>query len=98
MGLILLSIERMLKLQFSMARKFTLQPLHRYDVKPPEKTAQAEYYVWRNMSAENLSTQAGLDPGPSGSPIWYSTNAPHLHLISELNCGSMYILFVKFHH
>ncbi len=37
MGLILRSIERMLKMQFSMARKFTLQPLHRYDVKPPEK-------------------------------------------------------------
>jgi hypothetical protein len=39
------SIERMLKMQFSMARKFTLQPLRRYDVKPPEKTAQAYYYV-----------------------------------------------------
>jgi hypothetical protein len=24
-------------MQFSMARKFTLQPLHRYDIKPPEK-------------------------------------------------------------
>jgi hypothetical protein len=41
MGLILRSIERMLKMQFSMARNFTLQPLRRYDVKPPEKTAQA---------------------------------------------------------
>jgi hypothetical protein len=41
MGLILRSIERMLKMQFSMARKFTLQPLRRYNVKPPEKTAQA---------------------------------------------------------
>jgi hypothetical protein len=41
MGLILRSIERMLKMQFSMARKFTLQPLRRYDVKPPKKTAQA---------------------------------------------------------
>jgi hypothetical protein len=41
MGLILRSIERMLKMQFSMARKFTLQPLHRYGVKPPDKTAQA---------------------------------------------------------
>jgi hypothetical protein len=40
MGLILRSVERMLKMQFSMARKFTLQPLRRYDVKPPEKTAQ----------------------------------------------------------
>ncbi len=40
MGLILHSIERMLKIQFSMARKFTLQPLRRYYVKPPEKTAQ----------------------------------------------------------
>jgi hypothetical protein len=37
MGLILRSIERMLKMQFSMARKFTLQPLRRYDVKPPKK-------------------------------------------------------------
>ncbi len=27
----------MLKMQFSMARNFTLQPLRRYDVKPPEK-------------------------------------------------------------
>jgi hypothetical protein len=41
MGLILRSIERMLKMQFSMAHNFTLQPLRRYDVKPPEKTAQA---------------------------------------------------------
>jgi hypothetical protein len=41
MGLILRSIERMLKMQFSIARKFTLQPLRRYDVKPPKKTAQA---------------------------------------------------------
>jgi hypothetical protein len=41
MGLILRSIERMLKMQFSIARKFTLQLLRRYDVKPPEKTAQA---------------------------------------------------------
>jgi hypothetical protein len=41
MGLILRSIERMLKMQFSMARKFMLQPLRRYNVKPPEKIAQA---------------------------------------------------------
>ncbi len=39
MGLKLRSIDRMLKMQFSMARKFTLQPLRRYDAKPPEKTA-----------------------------------------------------------
>ncbi len=32
-------IERMLKMQFSKACKFTLQLLRRYDVKPPEKTA-----------------------------------------------------------
>ncbi len=31
---------QMLKMHFSMARKFTLQPLRIYDVKPPEKTAQ----------------------------------------------------------
>jgi hypothetical protein len=41
MGLILRSIERMLKMQFSMAHKFTLQPLRRYDVKPPKSTGQA---------------------------------------------------------
>ncbi len=41
MDLILRSLERMLKMQFSMARNFTLHPLRRYDVKPPEKTAQA---------------------------------------------------------
>jgi hypothetical protein len=41
MGLILRSIERMLKMQFSIARNFTLQPLRRYDVKTPEKTEQA---------------------------------------------------------
>jgi hypothetical protein len=38
MGLILRSIEQMLKMKFSMARKFTLQPLRRYDVS--QKTAQ----------------------------------------------------------
>jgi hypothetical protein len=37
MSLILRSIERMLKMQFSMARKFTLQPLRRYSVKLPKK-------------------------------------------------------------
>jgi hypothetical protein len=37
MGLILRPIERMLKMQFSMARKFPLPPLHRYDVKPSKK-------------------------------------------------------------
>jgi hypothetical protein len=36
MGLILRPIARMLKMQFFMARNFTLQPLRRYDVKPPE--------------------------------------------------------------
>ena len=41
MGLILCSIERMLKMQFSTARNFTLQPLRSYDVKPAEKTAYA---------------------------------------------------------
>ncbi len=41
MGLILRSIQRMLK----MARNFTLQPIRRYDVKPLEKTAQAQSYV-----------------------------------------------------
>jgi hypothetical protein len=41
MGLKLRSIERMLKMQFSVVRKFTLRPLRRYDVKPPKKTAQA---------------------------------------------------------
>jgi hypothetical protein len=43
MGLILRSIERMLKIQFSIACKFTLQPLRRYDVKPPEK--QNDIYI-----------------------------------------------------
>ena len=37
MGLILRSIERMLKMPFSMAYEFTLQLLRRYDVKCPKK-------------------------------------------------------------
>jgi hypothetical protein len=37
MGLMLRSIERMLKMQFSMTPKFMLEPLRRYDVKPPKK-------------------------------------------------------------
>jgi hypothetical protein len=36
MDLILRPIERMLKMQFSMACKFTLQPLRINNVKPPE--------------------------------------------------------------
>jgi hypothetical protein len=36
MGLILRSLERIPKMQFSMARKFMLQPLGRYDVKLTE--------------------------------------------------------------
>ena len=40
MGLILRSLERRSQMQFSMAHKWMLQPLRRYDVKPPEKTAQ----------------------------------------------------------
>jgi hypothetical protein len=34
MDLILRSIEQRLQIQFSMARKFLLRPLRRYDVKP----------------------------------------------------------------
>jgi hypothetical protein len=41
MGLILRAREQMLKMQFSMARNFTFQPLRRYDKKPPKKTTQA---------------------------------------------------------
>jgi hypothetical protein len=44
MGLKLRFIERMLKLQFSKPRNFTLQPLRRYDVKPPEKTAVLPFF------------------------------------------------------
>ncbi len=36
----------MLKMQFSMACKFTLQPLRKYDVKPPEKT---EWHLYINV-------------------------------------------------
>jgi hypothetical protein len=43
MGFKLRSIERMLKKQFSMARNFSLKPLHRSDVKPPEKTAKRNF-------------------------------------------------------
>jgi len=38
-GLILPSIDRKPSIQFSMANKFKLQPLRRYDVKHTEKTA-----------------------------------------------------------
>jgi hypothetical protein len=40
MDLILRSIEWMLNIQFFMACNFKLQPLCRYDVKPPENTSQ----------------------------------------------------------
>ncbi len=43
MNLILHSIERIPKLQFSMARKFMLQPLRRHDVKINEKTCTVKF-------------------------------------------------------
>ncbi len=98
MGLILRSIERMLKMQFSMARKFTLQPLRRYDVKPPEKQHKRNITFDEPCLQKNLSTHAELEPEVSRSPISYSTNEPHLHLGVILNYKSMYILFVKFRH
>jgi hypothetical protein len=36
-------------MQFSMARKFTLQPLRIYDVKPPEKYRQILTTRWARM-------------------------------------------------
>jgi hypothetical protein len=74
MGLILRSIERMLKMQFSMARKSTLQPLRRYDVKPPEKTAQA-YLMFDAQCLQKTyqhtlgSNQGPLDPQPDTQPM-----------------------------
>ncbi len=55
MGLILRSIERMLKMQFSMARKFTLQPLCRYGVKPSRKNwtniiLRLTCHAWRKVN------------------------------------------------
>ncbi len=44
-GLILRSIERIPKVQFSMGHKFTLHPFHRYDVKLNVKGKQEREFV-----------------------------------------------------
>jgi hypothetical protein len=55
MGLILYSTEQMLKMQFSMARKFTLQPLCRNGVNPPKKNwtniiLRLTCHAWRKVN------------------------------------------------
>jgi hypothetical protein len=69
----------MLNMQFSMGRKFTLQPLRRYDVKPPEKIhmfnitfdmpmpclEKTEQQMWD-------STQRSLDFQPVTLPLRHS--------------------------
>ncbi len=68
MGLILRSIERMLKMQFSMSRKFTLQPLRRYDIKPPKKNATSVIFrlTWHALSKLNNTG------GARSSDLWTS--------------------------
>ncbi len=98
MDLILRSTERMLKMQFSMARKFTLQPLRRYDVKPPEKTEQAYSYVWRDVP-----TYAGFEPGSSGPhanalPIRHNNTCTGIQVIGLYTCfSSNFTTSVIFH-
>ncbi len=80
MGLILRSIERMLKMQFSMSHNFTLQPLRRYDVKPPEKNRTSVILRLTRSAWRKQSAHAGLELFSSGLPDWYSSNAPRSHL------------------
>jgi hypothetical protein len=78
MGLILRSIERMLKMQFSMALKFTLQPLRRYDVKPPEKNRTSvifEAACLQKTDQHRLGANlVPLDPQPVTLPMRHSYN------------------------
>jgi hypothetical protein len=56
-----------------MARKFTLQPLRRYDVKPPEKTAQDLTFEVSCLQKTNQQTpgliQVPLGPQPDTLPM-----------------------------
>ncbi len=52
MGLILRTIERMLQMLFSMARKFMLQLLRRYDEKFSEQNRTKSKFRLRSLLAE----------------------------------------------
>ncbi len=77
MGLILRSIQRMLKMKFSMARKFTLQPLRRYDVKPPGKQHKRNFTFdapcLQKVKEHRMgSKQYPLDSQPETLPMRHS--------------------------
>ncbi len=97
MGLILRSIERMLKMQFSMARRFTLQPLRRYDVKPPKKTAQAycnlpfDMQCYEKTIQHRLdSIQRSLDPQSETLPLRHAYTC---EISNNLNKNKYILLF-----
>ncbi len=82
MGLILRSIERMLKMQFIVARKFMVQLLRWYDVKPPKKTKC-------NIMFEAPSLQQSYEQ------MLDSNQGPLAH---SSKLWDQYNLFVKFHY
>ncbi len=72
----------MLKMQFSMASNFTLQPLRRYDMKPTQKTPHALVYIWRDMPDEKNNTRWARTY-VLWIPAWYSSTEPLSHLRTD---------------
>jgi hypothetical protein len=66
-GLILHSMERMPKMQFSMARKFMLQPLRRCDGKPkkPHKCSLTFEEPFLEKTINSTSLEGALARAPS---------------------------------
>ncbi len=61
MDLILRSIERRLRMQFSMARKFLLRPLRRYDIKPNERKNRINLLRLTRHALSKLNNTGGED-------------------------------------
>ncbi len=80
MDLILHSIERMLKMQFSMGRKFTLQPLCRYDIKPSQKKHHKHNFSFDAPCLQKAkqprlgANQGSLDLQPETLPMRHTDN------------------------
>jgi hypothetical protein len=60
MDLILRSIQQRPQMQFSMARKFTLRPLHKYDVNLTKKTHKSNLTL--DAPCLEKLAQVGIDP------------------------------------
>jgi hypothetical protein len=76
MDLILRSIERMLQTQLSMARRFKLQVLRRYNV----KFSKMRNFTLETLRLDKLKSTGGGEPSSLGSTAHDSTTVPPVHM------------------